>query len=423
LTRSKSEELFRRAQAVTPGGVNSPVRAFRSVGGNPVFIACGEGSHLLDVDGNRYIDYVGSWGPLLLGHRHPEIVKAIEEALSVGTSFGAPTERETELAEEILAAVPSVEMVRLVNSGTEATMSAVRLARGFTGRDLTVKFEGCYHGHVDSLLVKAGSGMATLGIADTQGVPAAFCDTTIALPFNSVDALEQAFRAHGARIASVIVEPVVGNMGCVPPAPGFLQALREITARHDALLIFDEVMTGFRVARGGAQELYGIRPDLTTLGKVIGGGLPIGAYGGRADIMRCIAPAGPVYQAGTLSGNPLAVSAGLAMLRHIRQHPEIYPQMESRAARLTSAPPAGVTVNRVGSMFTFFFTDQPVMDYESAKRSDTERFGRFFRLMLDRGIYLAPSQFEAAFLSAAHSGADIDATLEAAVECFELSVH
>jgi glutamate-1-semialdehyde 2,1-aminomutase len=423
LKYSKSEELFRRAQAVIPGGVNSPVRAFRGVGGNPIFITRGEGSHIFDADGNEYIDYVGSWGPLLLGHRHPEVIRALEEALKIGTSFGAPTEREVELAEEIRDAVPSIEMVRLVNSGTEATMSAIRLARGFTGRDLTVKFEGCYHGHVDSLLVKAGSGMATLGIADTQGVPRAFCDTTIALPFNSVDAVEQAFQAHGPKIASVIVEPVVGNMGCVPPASGFLQALREITARHGALLILDEVMTGFRLALGGAQELYGIRPDLTTLGKVIGGGLPIGAYGGRADIMSRIAPSGPVYQAGTLSGNPLAVSAGLAMLRHIKAHPGIYAQLESRAARLTASAPSGVTVNRVGSMFTFFFTDQPVTDYESAKRSDTARFGRFFRLMLERGVYLAPSQFEAAFLSAAHSEQDIDRTVEAARECFRLSVH
>jgi glutamate-1-semialdehyde 2,1-aminomutase len=423
LKYSKSEELFRRAQAVIPGGVNSPVRAFRGVGGNPIFIARGEGSHLFDTDGNEYIDYVGSWGPLLLGHRHPEVIRALEEALEIGTSFGAPTEREIELAEEIRDAVPSIEMVRLVNSGTEATMSAIRLARGFTGRDLTMKFEGCYHGHVDSLLVKAGSGMATLGIADTQGVPRAFCDTTIALPFNSVDAVEQAFHAHGAKIASVIVEPVVGNMGCVPPSSGFLQALRDITARHGALLIFDEVMTGFRLARGGAQELYGIRPDLTTLGKVIGGGLPIGAYGGRADIMSRIAPSGPVYQAGTLSGNPLAVSAGLAMLRHIKAHPGIYAQLESRAARLAGSAPSGVTVNRVGSMFTFFFTDHPVTDYESAKRSDTARFGRFFRLVLERGIYLAPSQFEAAFLSAAHSDEDIDRTVKAARECFALSGH
>jgi glutamate-1-semialdehyde 2,1-aminomutase len=423
LTYSKSEQLFQRARRVIPGGVNSPVRAFRSVGRNPVFIARGEASHVFDADGNEYIDYVGSWGPLLLGHRHPSVIQALEEALEIGTSFGAPTEREVELAEEIRDAVPSIEMVRLVNSGTEATMSAIRLARGFTGRDLTVKFEGCYHGHVDSLLVKAGSGMATLGIADTQGVPRSFCDTTIALPFNSLDAVEQAFQAYGAQIASVIVEPVVGNMGCVPPAPGFLQALREITARYGALLIFDEVMTGFRLARGGAQELYGIRPDLTTLGKVIGGGLPIGGYGGRADIMSRIAPSGPVYQAGTLSGNPLAVSAGLAMLRHIKAHPEIYAQLESRAARLTGSAPAGVTVNRVGSMFTFFFTDQAVTDYESAKRCDTARFGRFFRLMLERGIYLAPSQFEAAFLSAAHSDEDIDRTVEAARESFGLSVH
>jgi glutamate-1-semialdehyde 2,1-aminomutase len=423
LKYSRSEELFRRAQAVIPGGVNSPVRAFRGVGGNPIFITRGEGSHIFDADENEYIDYVGSWGPLLLGHRHPKVIHALDEALKIGTSFGAPTEREVELAEEIRDAVPSIEMVRLVNSGTEATMSAIRLARGFTGRDLTVKFEGCYHGHVDSLLVKAGSGMATLGIADTQGVPRAFCDTTIALPFNSVDAVEQAFQAHGAEIASVIVEPVVGNMGCVPPSPGFLQALRDITARHGSLLIFDEVMTGFRLARGGAQELYGIRPDLTTLGKVIGGGLPIGAYGGRTDIMSRIAPSGPVYQAGTLSGNPLAVSAGLAMLRHIKAHPEIYAQLESRAARLAGSAPSGVTVNRVGSMFTFFFTDQPVTDYESAKRSDTARFGRFFRLMLERGIYLAPSQFEAAFLSAAHTEKDIDKTVEAARECFGLSVH
>ena len=419
---SKSEQLFQRAQAVIPGGVNSPVRAFRSVGRSPLFIARGQGAHIFDADGNEYIDYVGSWGPLLLGHRYPAILRAIEEALEIGTSFGAPTEREIELAEEIRAAVPSIEMVRLVNSGTEATMSAIRLARGFTGRDLTVKFEGCYHGHVDSLLVKAGSGMATLGIADTRGVPSAFCDTTIALPFNSIDAVEQAFQTHGDRIASIIVEPVVGNMGCVPPAPGFLQALREITTRRGALLIFDEVMTGFRLARGGAQELYGIRPDLTTLGKVIGGGLPIGAYGGRADIMSRIAPSGPVYQAGTLSGNPIAVSAGLAMLRHIRLNPGIYTQLESRAARLVGSVPAGLTVNRVGSMFTVFFTAQPVTDYESAKLSDTARFGRYFRMMLDRGIYLAPSQFEAAFVSAAHTEEDINRTIAAAKECFELSV-
>jgi glutamate-1-semialdehyde 2,1-aminomutase len=399
--------------------VNSPVRAYRAVGGIPPFIARGEGSHIFDVDGNEYIDYVCSWGPLLLGHRHPEILHALECALTTGTSFGAPTEGEVELAEAICEAVPSIEMVRLVNSGTEATMSAIRLARSFTGRDLIVKFEGCYHGHVDSLLVKAGSGVATLGIADTAGVPKAFCDTTIALPFNDAGAVEDAFRAHGDRIAAVIVEPVAGNMGCVPPGPGYLEALRDITARRGALLIFDEVMTGFRVAFGGAQQRYGIRPDLTTLGKVIGGGLPVGAYGGRRDIMSRVAPSGPVYQAGTLSGNPLAVAAGLATLRHLKARPEVYTSLEARAATLCAAVPAGITVNRVGSMFTFFFTDQPVTDYESAKRSDTKRFGRYFRAMLDRGIYLAPSQFEAAFLSAAHTDEDIRTTIAAAREAFQ----
>jgi len=412
----QSEELFRRAVEKIPGGVNSPVRAFRSVGGQPVFVARGQGSHIFDVDGNEYIDYVGSWGPLLLGHRHPEILAAIEGALERGTSFGAPTGQEVDLADAICDAMPSIQMVRLVNSGTEATMSAIRVARGFTGRNLTVKFEGCYHGHVDSLLVKAGSGMATLGIADTQGVPQAFCDTTIALPFNSVDAVERAFQVHEGRIAAVIVEPVVGNMGCVPPQPGYLQALREITERHGALLIFDEVMTGFRVAFGGAQQLYGIRPDLTALGKVIGGGLPVGAYGGRKDIMSKVAPVGPVYQAGTLSGNPLAVAAGAAMLRHLKAHPEIYAQLESRAAALCAAPPPGVTVNRVGSMFTFFFTDRTVTDWESARQCDTARFARYFRGMLERGVYLAPSQFEAAFVSAAHTEEDIRKTIAAAAQ-------
>jgi glutamate-1-semialdehyde 2,1-aminomutase len=418
MNHAKSQALFRRAQELIPGGVNSPVRAFRSVGGNPVFLARGEGSHIVDVDGNRYIDYVGSWGPLLLGHRHPEILEALERALAIGTSFGAPTEAEVELAEAIRDAVPSIEMVRLVNSGTEATMSAIRLARGFTGRDLTVKFEGCYHGHVDSLLVKAGSGVATLGLPDTAGVPKSFSDSTIALPYNSPSAVEEAFGAHGERIAAVIVEPVVGNMGVVPPAAGFLEALRELTSRHGALLIFDEVMTGFRVAFGGAQQRYRIRPDLTTLGKVIGGGLPVGAYGGRKDIMEHVAPVGPVYQAGTLSGNPLAVAAGLAMLRHLKRHPEVYDRLETRAAALCASAPAGITVNRVGSMFTFFFTDGPVTDYESAKRSDTARFGRFFRAMLERGVYLPPSQFEAAFVSAAHTEEDIRQTIAAARDAF-----
>ncbi len=418
MNHSRSEELFRRAQELIPGGVNSPVRACRSVGCNPPFIARGQGAHLFDADGNEYIDYVGSWGPLLLGHRHPEIVRALERALAYGTSFGAPTEQETELAEAITEAVPSIEMVRLVNSGTEATMSAIRVARGFTGRDLIVKFEGCYHGHVDSLLVKAGSGMATLGIPDTQGVPKAFADTTIALPYNDADAVEQAFHLRGHEIAAVIVEPVAGNMGVVPPAPGYLEALREITQRHGALLIFDEVMTGFRVAFGGAQERYRIRPDLTTLGKVIGGGLPVGAYGGRRDIMSRVAPAGPIYQAGTLSGNPLAVAAGLAMLRHLQAHPEIYTGLERRASELCATVPPGITVNRVGSMFTLFFTAEPVTDYASAKRSDTNRFGRFYRAMLERGVYLAPSQFEAAFVSAAHTDQDIRHTVAAAEEAF-----
>ncbi|HLM98785.1 MAG TPA: glutamate-1-semialdehyde 2,1-aminomutase [Bryobacteraceae bacterium] len=413
LTSVKSRELFSRAQKHIPGGVNSPVRAFRGVGGSPLFITRGKGSRIYDADGNEYIDYVGSWGPLLLGHAHPQIVAAVGEALANGTSFGAPTEREIELAELISEIVPSIEMVRLVNSGTEATMSAIRVARGFTGRDLIVKFEGCYHGHVDSLLVKAGSGVATLGLPDSPGVPKSFSDTTIALPFNAPEALDQAFRAHGDRIAAAIVEPVVGNMGCVPPAPGFLEKLREITARHGALLILDEVMTGFRVALGGAQQLYGIRPDLTTLGKVIGGGLPIGAYGGRADIMSRVAPAGPIYQAGTLSGNPLAVAAGLAMMRYLKSHPETYAQLDARTAAICAAAPRGTTVNRVGSMFTIFFTDVPVTDYDSAKKSDTTRFAEFHRHMLERGIYLPPSQFEAAFVSAAHTEEDIQRTAQA----------
>jgi glutamate-1-semialdehyde 2,1-aminomutase len=412
-----SESLFQRAQKVIPGGVNSPVRAFRGVGGTPPFMARGQGSHIFDVDGREYIDYVGSWGPLLLGHRHPEILAALEGALKIGTSFGAPTEREVELAEAICDAVPSIEMVRLVNSGTEATMSAIRVARGFTGRDLIVKFEGCYHGHVDSLLVKAGSGVATLGLPDSPGVPKGFSDTTIALPFNSVAAVEQAFESHKGQIAGVIVEPVVGNMGCVPPAPGYLAALREITTRNGALLILDEVMTGFRVAFGGAQQLYGIRPDMTTLGKVIGGGLPIGAYGGRADIMQRVAPSGPIYQAGTLSGNPLAVAAGLAMLRHLKAHPEVYQQLDRSAAALAAAAPQGVTVNRVGSMITLFFNEGPVTDWESAKKSDTKRFAKFFHALLKNGIYWPPSQFEAAFVSAAHTDEDIRKTAKLLASC------
>jgi len=415
---SSSEALFQRAQVHIPGGVNSPVRAFRSVGGTPRFIERGEGSRIFDADGNSYIDYVGSWGPLLLGHRPKPVMDALREALESGTSFGAPTGREVELAELISQTVPSMEMVRLVNSGTEATMSALRLARGFTGRDLTIKFEGCYHGHVDSLLVKAGSGMATLGIADTAGVPKAFAETTIALPFNSIAAVEQAFAERGDKIAAVIVEPVVGNMGCVPPVPGFLEALRHLCTRYGALLILDEVMTGFRVALGGAQQRFGIQPDLTTLGKIVGGGLPLAVYGGRRDVMQKIAPLGPVYQAGTLSGNPLAVAAGLAMLKHLIAHPQLYDQLEARGKQLTAWTPPGVTINRVGAMFTMFFTPDPVTDWESAKKCDTARFGRYFHFMLERGIYLAPSQFEAAFLSTAHSEEDIRYTVNAAREFF-----
>jgi glutamate-1-semialdehyde 2,1-aminomutase len=418
-----SRQLFERAQLSIPGGVNSPVRAWRGVGGTPRFITRGAGAHLFDADDNEYIDYIGSWGPLLLGHRHPEILDAIQQALSRGTSFGAPTEQEIELAELIRHMVPSIEMVRLVNSGTEATMSALRVARGFTNRDITIKFEGCYHGHVDSLLVKAGSGVATLGLPDSPGVPKGFSDTTIAVPFNNVEAVEDAFRTHGDKIAAVIVEPVCGNMGCIPPNGGYLEALRRITERHEALLIFDEVMTGFRVAPGGAQQLYNIKPDLTTLGKVIGGGLPIAAYGGRRDIMTYIAPSGPIYQAGTLSGNPLAVASGLAMLRHIEAHPEIYDQLNRSTARLATCGPENVTVNRIGSMMTWFFTAADVTDYASAKRSDTIRFGKFFHAMLDRGIYLPPSQFEAFFVSTAHTEADIERTVDAARQSFEIAMN
>jgi glutamate-1-semialdehyde 2,1-aminomutase len=416
-----SQQLFERAQRSIPGGVNSPVRAWRGVGGTPRFIVRGEGSRIFDADGNEYIDYIGSWGPLLLGHRHPEIVEAVERALAGGTSFGAPTEREIDLAEIIRALVPSMEMLRLVNSGTEATMSALRVARGFTKRDITIKFEGCYHGHVDSLLVKAGSGVATLGLPDSPGVPKGFSDTTIALPFNDAQAVADTFRSAGDNIAAVIVEPVCGNMGCIPPEPGFLEALRAITLEHGALLIFDEVMTGFRVSAGGAQQLYNIKPDLSTFGKVIGGGLPIAAYGGRRDIMTHIAPSGPIYQAGTLSGNPLAVAAGLAMLRHIEAHPEIYDQLNKATGLLASCAPEALTVNRIGSMMTWFFSEAPVTDYETAKLSDTNAFGRFFHAMLDHGIYLPPSQFEALFVSTAHTESDIERTRQAARESFAIA--
>jgi glutamate-1-semialdehyde 2,1-aminomutase len=422
MSRARSQELFERAQRVIPGGVNSPVRAFRSVGGDPLFIARAHGSRLVDADGNEYVDYVGSWGPMICGHAHPKILEAVHAAAGRGTSFGAPTELEVLLAEKIAAAVPSVEVVRLVNSGTEAVMSALRLARGFTGREKIVKFEGCYHGHSDGLLSKAGSGLATLGIPESPGVPAAFAALTLTVPFNDLRAVEETFAANGDSIAAVIVEPVAGNMGCIPPAEGFLEGLRSVTERYGALLIFDEVMTGFRLAYGGAQERFGITPDLTTLGKVVGGGFPLAAYGGRRDVMLRMAPAGPIYQAGTLSGNPIAVSAGLAQLE-LLENGEAYQVLEERSARLeaglvSTAKEAGVpcTVNRVGSMITGFFTGQPVRSYDAARASDTVLFGRFFRAMLDRGIYLAPSQFEAAFVSTAHTESDIDRTIDAAAE-------
>lgn len=421
MNTAQSETLLRRAQNSIPGGVNSPVRAFRAVGGTPRFIQRGEGSHFFDVDGNEYIDYIGSWGPLIFGHRPKFVVDAIQAVLELGTSFGAPTGREVELAELIIDAIPSIEMVRLVNSGTEACMSAIRLARGYTGREITVKFEGCYHGHVDSLLVKAGSGIATLSLPDTAGVPRAFSETTIAVPYNDLDRLETVFKEHGDRVAAVIVEPVAGNMGCIPPAPGFLQGLRTLTERYGVVLIFDEVMTGFRLGRGGAQQLYGVTPDLTTLGKILGGGLPIAAYGGKAEIMRKVAPVGPVYQAGTLSGNPLAVSAGIAMLTHLEKHPETYDVLEQRTSALTANVPEGMTVNRVGSMFTFFFNSGPVRNFEEAKRSDTAAFGSFFHHLLESGIYFPPSQFEAGFMSAVHTEAEVAQSVSAIAEFAKVS--
>jgi glutamate-1-semialdehyde 2,1-aminomutase len=421
-----SRKLQKRAEQMIPGGVNSPVRAFRSVGCDPPFIVRGQGSHLWDVDENRYIDYVGSWGPLILGHAPPGVPEAIAAAAKNGTSFGASTAAEADLAEIVISAFPHVEKIRFVSSGTEATMSAIRLARAYTARKYIVKFEGCYHGHADALLVKAGSGVATLGIPGSAGVPEEFTQLTIALPFNDVDALERAFDKFKQQIACVIVEPVVGNMGCVPPAPLYLDALREITHRAGSLLIFDEVMTGFRLAFGGAQERYGILPDLTTFGKIIGGGLPVGGYGGPVEIMDMVAPLGPVYQAGTLSGNPLAMAAGLATLRYLRSHKStLYNSLELLSARLVegvveAARDAGVSIccNRVGSMFTWFFTAGPVTDWTSAAKSDTEAFARFFRAMLEKGVYLPPSQFEAAFLSAAHTEKDIHQTISAARQAF-----
>ena len=407
-----------------PGGVNSPVRAFRGVGGTPRFIKSAKGPMITDVDNRTYIDYVGSWGPMILGHADEEIVRSLQEVTKSGTSFGAPNELEVKLAEEIIDAVPSIEMVRMVSSGTEATMSAIRLARGVTGRSKLVKFEGCYHGHGDSLLVKAGSGVATLGLPDSPGVPSSLAKQTITVAFNDEPSLREVFSAH-KDIAAVIIEPVVGNMGCVPPAEGYLKTVREVTRAQGALLIFDEVMTGFRVARGGAQELYGITPDITTLGKIIGGGLPVGAYGGSRELMNNIAPAGPVYQAGTLSGNPLSMTAGVVTLRRLRDR-SIYEALERSSARLCEglsnaarSAEVNTVTNRVGSMWTTFFASEPVVDWASANKADRGMYGRFFHGMLEQGVYLAPSQFEAAFVSVAHTDDVIERTIDAAEEAFK----
>jgi glutamate-1-semialdehyde 2,1-aminomutase len=421
---TRSEALFERAKAVIPGGVSSPVRAFKAVGGSPLFVARAEGARLWDADGRAFIDYVGSWGPMILGHAHPAVLDAVRDAARRGTSYGAPCALEVELAERVVRAVPSVERVRFVSSGTEATMSALRVARGFTGRRKILKFDGCYHGHADSLLVSAGSGVATLGIPGSPGVPEGTVADTLVVPFNDTAAVEAVVAVHGTDLAAVIVEPVCGNMGTVAPKPGYLEALREITRRNGTVLIFDEVMTGFRLALGGAQQIYGIEPDMTCLGKILGGGLPAAAYGGRADIMATVAPEGPVYQAGTLSGNPLAMAAGAALL-DLLARPGTYEALEAKSARLEeglrrAAAEAGatVTVNRVGSMLTVFFCPGPVTDYATAKASDTKRFGRFFHAMLERGVYLPPAQFEAAFVSLAHGEPEIDATVAAAAEAF-----
>jgi glutamate-1-semialdehyde 2,1-aminomutase len=419
---SKSEAAFERARQLIPGGVNSPARAFGGVGGKPVFIARGEGPYLIDIDGNRYLDYIGSWGPLILGHCHPRVVAAVSDALAKGATFGAPTEAESEIAELITQLVPSMEMVRMVSSGTEAAMSVIRLARGATGRDVIVKFAGCYHGHVDSLLVAAGSSATTLGVPSSPGVPKGCTADTLVLPFNNVAGLREAFAARGDKIAGVILEPVVGNMGLVVPSREFLAELRSLTQKHGSLLIYDEVMTGFRLARGGAQELFGQKPDLTILGKIVGGGLPVGAYGGRRDLMNKVMPAGPVFQAGTLSGNPLAMAAGLATLRELRERPpyaaldSLGKKLETELPKLCRAKSIPHQFARVGSMWTLFFTATPVVDYETAKTSNTARFARFFWAMLHRGVYLPCSQFEAAFLSMAMTSEHIDQTLAAASE-------
>lgn len=420
MTSTTSDRLFTKAKELIPGGVNSPVRAFKSVGRNPLFISKAAGSRIWDVDGNEYIDYVGSWGPMILGHAYPRVIEAVRRVAESGTSFGAPTELEVRMAELICSIMPSIEMVRMVNSGTEATMSAIRLARAFTGREKIVKFEGCYHGHGDSFLIKAGSGAMTLSVPDSPGVPSGVASDSLNAQYNNMGSVERLIAEHPDQIGAVIVEPVVGNMGCVPPVKGFLEGLRQVCTKNGVLLIFDEVMTGFRVAIGGAQQRYGVKPDLTTLGKIIGGGLPVGAYGGRRDIMELVAPSGPMYQAGTLSGNPLAMTAGYETLCALNEAPALYEKIEQLSARLADGIARNIrdlnlhlTQNRVGSMSTLFFTGKTVVDYQTALTADTMRFGAYFRAMLDRGIYLAPSQFEAGFVSVAHTTEDVDRTIAA----------
>ena len=426
LNTQASEKLYDRAGTVLPGGVNSPVRAFKAVGGTPLFIARAEGAYLIDVDGNRYVDYVGSWGPMLIGHTHPQIMDAVRTALSKGTSYGAPTEVEVELAEMVIEAVPSIEMVRFVNSGTEATMSALRLARAYTKRDKIIKFEGCYHGHADMLLVQAGSGVTTLGLPDSPGVPDSAVADTLVAQFNNLDSVQNIFEQNPTEIAAIIVEPIAGNMGVVPPQAGFLEGLRQIAGADGALLLFDEVMTGFRVSFGGAQALFNVTPDLSCFGKIIGGGFPVGAYGGRKEIMELVAPSGPVYQAGTLSGNPIAMTAGLETLKILKQA-GTYEKLEHLSDQLSNgirqaAESAGLPLfqTRVGSMLGMFFTSKKVVDFTTAKTADTKKYARFFTEMLKRGVYFAPSQFEAAFVSSAHDQEQIDQTISAAKEIFEM---
>jgi glutamate-1-semialdehyde 2,1-aminomutase len=427
LSTEKSKSLFERAKQVIPGGVNSPVRAFRAVGGNPLFINRAKGAYLYDEDGNQFIDLINSWGPMILGHAHPAVQEAVIKALEGSSSFGAPTQREVEMAELICSIVPSIEQVRMVNSGTEATMAAIRVARGYTGRDKIIKMEGCYHGHADSFLIAAGSGAMTFGVPDSPGVTKGVANDTLTAPFNDLDSVEKLLNENKDQVAALIIEPVVGNMGCVLPRKGYLQGLRKLCDQHKVVLIFDEVMTGFRLSLGGAQELFGVQPDMTTLGKIVGGGLPVGAYGGKKEIMSCVSPAGPVYQAGTLSGNPLAMAAGLALLNLLKSHPQVYTQINSMGNTIAQGlrdqiKEAGLkaSVNQLGSMFTLFFTDTEVVDYTTAKKADTVLFGKYFQNMLQQGIYLAPSQFEAMFISTTITPALADNILLASERSFKL---